>query len=151
MVFLSCTDLLSKKHCCYLKLARIFCVIHNRDNPEKYLQDKNYLFCWDGAVCSLSNYHLGFCYQLYLFCSFFKFWKASNVSISLSISFLSFLVMTFDIPSLEFGNLDLTESVLRLQFSNDNDMLLFVRSFVPACIITTSGFFQISDFIYLPQ
>ena len=25
-------------------------------------------------------------------------------------------------------------------------MLLFVRSFVPACIITTSGFFRISDF-----
>ena len=60
------------------------------------------------------------------------------------MSFLSFLVKTFDIASLQFGNLDLTESVIRLIFSSD--LLLFVRSFVPACIMTTSGFFRISGF-----
>ena len=37
-----------------------------------------------------------------------------NVSLFLSISFVSFLVMTFDIASLQFGDLDLTEPAIRL-------------------------------------
>ena len=61
----------------------------------------------------------------------------------LSTSFLS-VVMAFDIVGLQFGNLDLPKSAIPLQLSND--LLLFVRSFVPACIMTTSGFFRISGF-----
>ena len=52
---------------------------------------------------SLNNYHLGFCYQLHLFCSFCKLWKVCYWTSP--ISFLSFLVMTFDIASVQLCDL----------------------------------------------
>ena len=126
----SWTDLLLKKHCYYLKLENIFRFIHNWDNPENHLQDKNYLSCWDGAVCGLSNYHLGFLLSIISIVFFFQNLESLilNVSTFLSVSFLSFFVMTFDIASLQFGNLNLTESAIHLQFSND--LLLFARLFI---------------------
>ena len=62
----------------------------------------------------------------------------------MSISFLYLLVITFEFASLQFGNLDLTESAVWLYFSND--LLLLFKSFVTACIMAASGLFRISGF-----
>ena len=97
-------------------------------------------------LCPFNNYHLGLAFVIndIYFVLLAKFGKFDiECLLFWSVLFLPFLVIRFDIASLQFHNLDLRTC------HTPKILLLIVKLFAPVCIMTTPGFFWISGFKWL--